>query len=383
MQVAREHWTIPPDACYLNHGSFGPSPRVVQQARAEWTARLESQPMDFFLRRLDTALAEARERLGRFVGASGNDLIHVENATAGMNIVAASVDLAPGDEVLLNDHEYGAVIRIWERACRRSGASVRVAPLPVPLETQDQLVDALFSHATPRTRVVVVSHITSPTAIIFPVEQICRRAREMGLVACIDGPHAVAMRDIRLAELDCDFYTASCHKWLSAPFGSGFLYVHPRRQASLIPIQTSWGRPLAGETPPWRAEFVWSGTRDPAAYLATTAAIEFMEAAGLAQFREHGGSLARYARQSIERLTGLGGLTPDDALWYGTMVSTPLPPGDAPGLQKALWERYRIEVPIVDWNGRRFVRPSCHWYTSADDIDRLTGALATLLNAGM
>lgn len=382
MQATREDWTLRPGVCYLNHGSFGPSPAIVQKARAEWTARLESQPMDFFVRELDPALAQARERLGRFVGAHGDNLIFVENATAAMNIVAASFALSPGDEVLLNDHEYGAVLRIWERICRQRGAAVRVARLPCPLESQQQLVDSLFSQATPRTRLVVFSHVTSPTAIVFPAEQICHRAREQGLATCIDGPHAIAMRDVNLAKIGCDYYTASCHKWLSAPFGSGFLYVHPSRQTKLEATQLSWGRAPIGEAPGWRDEFTWNGTRDPAAYLATTAAIEFMEAAGLHAFREHGHTLAQYARQNIERFTGLPGLTPDDDSWYGTMVSLPIPAGDAPALQQALWERHAIEIPIIDWNGRRLVRPSCHWYTTAADIDRLTSLLTELLAAG-
>lgn len=378
----RDLWTLPPGVRYLNHGSFGPAPRPVLQARERWTARLESQPMDFLTRVHDPALAAARRKLGEFMGARGDDLIFVDNATVGMNVVAGSVRLQPGDEVLLNDHEYGAVLRIWQRACRRSGAAVQVAQLPCPLESARQMTDALFARLTPRTRLIVASHVTSPTAIVFPIEEICGRARELGVAICIDGPHAVAMRDVRLAQLDCDYYAASCHKWLCAPFGSGFLYVHPRAQGALEPVATSWGRPALDEPPSWRDEFTWVGTRDPAAYLATSDAIAFLAGIGLEAFRERTHALAQYAREKIGAWTGLPALVPDDPAWYGSMISLPLPPGDAPNLQRALWERHRIEVPIIDWNGRRLVRPSCHLYTTRADLDALLVALQELTAAG-
>jgi len=383
----RSEWTIPDDVAYLNHGSFGPSPRCVQEARAEWSARLEAQPMDFFLRQMEPALDAAAESLGRFIGADPRDLVFVDNATTAMNIVADSLPLGPGDEVLLNDHEYGAVRRIWQRACDRRQARVVCATIPTPLESEDDVVGPLFEAVTPRTKLIVVSHVTSPTAIVFPVEQICRKARERGIPVGIDGPHAIAMRDVNLREIGATFYCASLHKWLSAPFGSGFLHVDRAWQSKLVVPELSWGRSLSGRPFRWQDEWNWQGTRDPAPFLAVPAAIAFLGRAGIETFRQHGHHLAQTARRRLQAMIPGGQpLTPDDEAWYGTMVTIPL--GSGPSLrtapnawdpwQQALWERHRIEVPIVDWHGRRYVRVSAHLYNTADEIDRLCAALAEL-----
>jgi isopenicillin-N epimerase len=374
-----DRWSLAPGVAHLNHGSFGPPPREVVAAREKWLAELVRNPMDFFNRRLDPLLAAARQRVGQFIGCPGDDLTFVENSTVAMNIVAASVPLAAGDEVLLTDHEYGAVMRIWERACGRSGARVVVAPLACPAKSADAWVDALFAHVTPRTRLLVFSHITSPTAIVLPAEAICGRARELGLPVCIDGPHALAMRDVDVTRLDCDYYAASCHKWFCGPIGSGFLYVHPRAQATLQPVVTSWGRMPAGEAASWRDEFVWAGTRDPSSYLAVPTAIDFLEAIGLTAYRQRTHRLAQYARQQVSQLTGLPPLTPDSPDWYGSMAAVPLPSGEAAPLQDELWTRHAIEVPIVAWQGQRLVRVSCQLYTRIEDIDRLVRALGELL----
>jgi len=375
----RGQWTLRGGVSYLNHGSFGPSPRPVLAARQAWIERLESEPMDFLVRELDDLLAEARWALGRFVGCAGDDLVFVDNATVGMNLVAANVALKPGDEVLANDHEYGAVLRTWERACRRAEATLVVARLPCPMTDAGEVVDALFRLATDRTRLVVFSHVTSPTAVVLPADAICRRARDLGIPVCIDGPHAIAMRPCGLTQLGCDYYTASCHKWLCAPFGSGFLYVHPRRQATMEPLVVSWGRTPEGHSPSWHDEFTWAGTRDPSAYLATTAAIRFLESTELDAFRHRTHQLARQARELITSLTGLDALVPDSLEWYGSMISLPLPPGEAAPLQQALWDQYQIEVPIVDWNGLRLIRPSCHLYTREAELQRLAEALRNSL----
>ncbi len=321
-------WDLRPDVIYLNHGSFGPSPRVVIEERCRWYRELEAEPMDFFTRRLEAALAEARAALAKFVGTSGDNLIFVDNATWAMNVVAESCDLQPGDEVLLNDHEYGAVHRIWERRCRERGAKLVVAKIPTPLRTVEDVIEPLFAAITPRTKLLVFSHVTSPTAIIFPAAEICRRARERGVMTCIDGPHALVMTDVQLDQLDCDYYCASNHKWLCAPFGSGFLYVHPRHQSGVQPVVTSWGRSYPPDlAPAWHNEFTWGGTRDCSAYLATPKAIEFIESVGVATFREHAHRLARQAREQITQLTGREALVPDDPTWYGSMISLPIPPG--------------------------------------------------------
>jgi len=371
-------WALEPGITYLNHGSFGPSPRPVLVARRAWQERLQANPINFLNREMEGALAAARQRLGQFVGCSADDLVLTDNATFAMNIVAQSFPLAAGDEVLVTDHEYGADVRIWQQRCDTTRARLVTARLPRPLSSADEVVAALFACATPRTRLLVFSHVTSPTAVVLPAEAICRRARELGLAVCIDGPHAIGMRPLDLAALDCDYYAASCHKWLSAPIGSGFLYVHPRAQTGIRSPVVSWGKPF-GEVKTWRDELVWLGTRDPSALLAIPAAVDFFEAVGWEEFRAHGHALARLAREKIGELTGLEPLVPDSVDWYGSMISLPMPAGVDQSLQRTLWEQHRIEIPLTLWQDRWWIRPSCHLYTLSEDIERLVDALRGLL----
>ena len=378
------HWHLRPDTIYLNHGSFGPPPEPVRQARLAWIRRLDEQPMDFFLRQLEPALHAARAKLAEFVAAPPADLIFVDNATVGMNIVADSFPLAAGDEVLLTDHEYGAVQRIWQRACDRAGAALRVVTLPLPFRSAEETASAVLAAAANLTRLIVVSHVTSVTAVILPVQAICRAARQRGIAVCIDGPHAPAQIDVNLADLACDFYTASCHKWLSAPFGSGFLYVAPQHQPRIRPHVLSWGRLLPGPVESWSDEFIWSGTRDPAAFLSVPAAIDFLQTTvGLDNFRRGSHALAQYARQRLTELTQREPIVPDDPAWYGSMAHVPLPPGDKYALQERLWRGSGIEVPIVDFAGGRYIRVSCHLYNTPEHVDRLVEALSKLLHEGI
>lgn len=382
-------WHFAPGITYLNHGSFGPSPAPVLAARERWLRELESNPMDFYVRRLGNLLDDAAARLAAFLKCPADNLIFVPNATVGMNIVAANVPLSAGDEVLLTDHEYGAVVRIWGRACQQTGAKTILARLPLPLASVDEIVEAIFEKASARTRLLVVSHITSPTAVILPIREICQRAREKGILVCVDGPHAPAMVDVDLNSIPCDFYAASCHKWLCGPFGSGFLYVRSRFKQGLQPSILSWGRSLAGAPPSWKDEFHWPGTFDPTPYLAIPAAIEFLEGCGLEHFRKETHLLAQFARQRLLEIRGCAALTPDDATWYGSMVTVRLPvpdeasfPGDMHSLQKWLWSEHQIEVPVIRWREATHIRVSCHLYNCREQIDHLCAALRDWLSRG-
>lgn len=339
--------------------------------------------MDFFVREYEPAWHAARESLAQFVQCDPADLVFVENATAGMNVVASSFRLQPNDEVLLTDHEYGAVLRIWQRACEEAGATApKIVALPSTLSDVQEVVDAIVQAITLRTRLLVVSHITSPTAVILPVDEIMRAAQQRGVAVCIDGPHALLQTEVDLGRLRPDFYTASCHKWLCAPLGSGFLYVDPRHQATIRPPQLSWGRVFPEDKTAWSDEFVWSGTRDSSAYLTVPAAIDFFAPLGQLAFQRGTHRLAQYARRHLVELTRLEPIIPDDPAWYGSMAHVPLSPGDRRKLQDALWHEHGIETPIVEWNGRRFIRVSCHLYNTHEQIDRLVRALHGLLLRG-
>ena len=406
MQVTRSDWTLTSEVTYLNHGSFGPSPKLVQTAREAWSRRLESQPMDFYIGQMEPALDAAATQLGRFINADPRDLVFVDNATVAMNAVAASIELNAGDEVLLTDHEYGAVVRIWRQRCEQVGARLvfaRIgssANLPTSdsvstdsrriFQSIDDVIEPLFQAVTPQTKLIVVSHITSATAIKLPVEQICHRARLLGISVCVDGPHAIAMQTVNLKQLGCDFYCASLHKWLSAPFGSGFLYVDRRFQKAIRSHLVSWGRSLGGFSPRWQDQFNWVGTRDPAPFLAVPDAIQFLESVGLDRFRQQTHALAEYARSQLHQYFGEPAWIPDAIEWYGSMTAVPLPvqsarkakPNAMHPLQRELRERYRIEIPITECCGYRFMRVSCHLYNTKSEIDQLVSAIREIEASG-
>jgi isopenicillin-N epimerase len=379
----RADWDFRPEVSYLNHGSFGPSPQSVRDVQAEWQRRLTSNPMDFYVREYEAAYGAARDKLAVFIGTTAKNLALVENATYGMNVVANGFPLAEGDEVLFTDHEYGAVLRVWRRICEPIGAKITTATLPFPFVEGkagiDAILDAIDRAITPRTKLFVFSHITSPTAVIFPAADLCQLARDRGVRVCIDGPHAVATLPLALDALGCDYYTASCHKWLCAPFGSGFLYVHPQHHAEIKPPVLSWGRIQPAVPTCWTDELMWQGTRDPSPYLSVPAAIDYLDAIGFETYRERTHHLARYARERIEAFTGLPAYVPDDPTWYGSMIGFPLAPGDSRALQQRLRAEFGIETPVIDWNGRRFIRVSCHLYTTTEQIDHLAVSLAKCL----
>jgi isopenicillin-N epimerase len=380
-----DEWDFPAGVTYLNHGSFGPSPRSVRQAYQRWTDELEQNPMEFFVRRQEGLLDEALRSLGKFVGCRAENLTFVPNATSAMNVVARNTSLEPGDEVLLNDHEYGAVIRIWGARCRETGARTVLAKLPIRPASSSEWVEALFERVTPRTRMIVISHVTSATALIFPIEEVCQRARQLGIPVCVDGPHGVAMVPLALDQLGCDYYCASLHKWLSAPFCSGFLYVSPRHKSGLKPTTVSWGRSLSGLPARWIDEFHWPGTTNPAAYLAVPAAIDFLQSVGLDRFRSHGHALATYASQRLQSEFDARPLADDSQ--FGTMLTLEMPriprveaqPGTPPQLQLRLATECGIEIPVVEWQDRMHIRVSCHLYNGPEQIDRLIKSLHKLL----
>lgn len=368
-------WQLQEDVTNLNHGSFGPPTTPVRECRQKWVDSMDREPMNFFVREAEPALRESRQVLAEFVGTAPANLAPVDNATYGMNVVAESFPLLSGEQVIINNHEYGAVRRIWERACEEAGAELVVVDLPHRFSDASQIVDPLVGAMNAKTRLLVVSHITSPTAVIFPVEELCQAAHANQVAVCIDGPHAIAQLDLNLDELACDFYTASCHKWLSAAFGSGFVYVHPKWQDDIVPPILSWGRLLPEQPESWDEEFLWRGTSNLSAFLTIPTAIELMHNVGLEEFRQRTHWLAQHARQRLEQLFHATPITPDDPSWYGTMSLVQLPDQDWSSLQHQLWQENRIEIPVIHFDNQWFIRVSCHLHTMSEHIDHLIDAL--------
>ncbi|MBN1179441.1 MAG: aminotransferase class V-fold PLP-dependent enzyme [Anaerolineae bacterium] len=375
----RDLFLLDPDVVFLNHGSFGACPRPVFDAYQAWQRELERQPVEFLGRRFAALMHAARQALGAVLGADADDLVYVPNATTGLNVVARSLPLQPGDEVLSTDHEYGALDRTWRFVCGKRGARYVRQPVPLPVTSAQEVVEAVWAGVTARTRVLFLSHITSPTAIIFPVAELVRRARAAGILSVVDGAHAPGQIPLDLDALGADFYAGNAHKWLLAPKGAAFLHVRRDVQHLVEPLVVSWGWE---SDQPSASRFVdyheWQGTRDIAAFLAVPEAIRFMETHDWPAVRRSCHALLREARQRVTALTGLPPLTPDSPAWFAQMAAFPLPPCDAEALKRRLYDTYRVEVPIVVWNGRPLVRVSVQAYNTPADVTALVEALAAL-----
>ncbi len=376
----RDLFMLREDVAFLNHGSFGACPKPVFEAYQRWQRELEREPVEFLGRRHNGLLAEARSALAQYVGAEQDDLVFVTNATTGMNIVARSMPLKTGDEVLSTDHEYGAVDRMWRFLCQKAGASYVRAPIPVPVGSADEVVEAVWSRVTPHTRVLSLSHITSPTAIVLPIVELVRRAREAGITTLVDGAHAPGQVRLDLPNLGADFYTGNCHKWMMAPKGAGFLYARSEKQRLLVPLVLSWG--LDPEKP-GPSRFVdlheWQGTRDIAAFLSVPEAIRFMQDHDWDRVRGRCHALVRHARAGICEVTGLLPLTPDSPEWYVQMAAFPLPAVSPEAFQKRLFDEFQVEIPVIPWNSRALLRISIQGYNTEEDVDRLVAALRSVL----
>jgi len=403
---SKADYLLDPDIHFLNHGSFGACPRPVFEIYQRWQAELERQPVEFLGRRAAELLAASRAALAAYLGAAADDVVYFPNPTTAINMVARSVArlacarsgasiakhsapeaaksplrLRPSDEILTTDHEYGAMDRTWHYVCDQIGARYVQRPIPLPVTTHANFVEHFWAGVTERTRIIFISHITSPTALTFPVAEICRRARSAGILTIIDGAHAPGQVPLNLAELGADIYTGACHKWLCAPKGAAFLYARQEVQPWLEPLVVSWG---------WEAEkpgpslFVdwheWQGTRDLAAYLTVPAAIRFLAEHDWDAVRRRCHALATESRRRIDALTGLPPICPDGLdTWFSQLIAARLPECDLDALKARLYDEHRIEAPLIRWNGQAFIRVSFQAYNEADDADALVRALARLL----
>lgn len=377
----RDLFLLDPSVIFLNHGSFGACPRPVFEVYQRWQRELERQPVEFLGRRIGGLMAEARRALAEFVQVEGADLVYFPNPTTAVNMVARGLRLGPGDEVLATDHEYGACDRAWRFLAQRHGFDYCRRPVPLPMTTADAFVEHFWGGVSERTRAIFISHITSATALRFPIEAICRRARAAGILTIIDGAHAPGQIPVDLIALDCDLYAAAAHKWLMAPKGSAFLYARRAAQERLEPLVVSWG--WESEAPSG-SRFIdyheWQGTRDMSAFLATPAAIRFQAEHGWDQVRAHCHALLLQARQRLNLLTGLPPLGPDQLAACAQMAAARLPGSvDCQQLKARLYDEFRIEAPIYRWNNQPLLRISVQGYNSQADIDALVEALTALL----
>lgn len=391
--AARAQMMLDPTVANLNTGSFGPLPRVVFERVTELRRRLAEEPMDFLVRDVPPLLREARARLAQFLSADPNRLVFTANVTAAINLVAASLTLPAPGEILLTDHEYGAMHWCWERAACRQGLTIRTFPLPrVPTEP-GAIVEAAVSAMTERTRLFFFSHVLSPTGMVLPARELCRAARQRGIVSVVDGAHAPAFVPLDLECIGADFYGANCHKWLLAPTGSGFLHIGAGNESRLQPLQVSWGwkhernridQPDEfGSTP--RLRFLeFEGTRDICPWLTVPSAIDFQAALGWDAIRGRIAELVGHVRARLGDALGLAPATPAHPELHGAMTAFRLPAGlDAETLRQRLWREWRIEAPIIERPDCLLIRVSTHFYNTSAEVNRLADALPGLLRDGL
>jgi isopenicillin-N epimerase len=407
-------WALDPAVSFLNHGSFGACPPAVLDAQRRLRDRMEAQPVQFLARDLPGLLAAARADLGAFLGAAPDDLAFVTNATGAVNAVVRSLHFAPGDELLTDDHEYNATINVLRHVAERDGARVVVASIPFPVASEDAVVAAILGAVTDRTRLALISHVTSPTALVFPIERIVAGLADRGVETLVDGAHAPGMLPLDLDRLGAAWYAGNLHKWVCAPKGAAFLHARRDRQPGIHPNTISHGANEVIEADPsdgrtrYRVEFDWQGTLDPTAWLAVPDALRFVGGildGGWPAVMARNHALTLQARAAMADALGLDPDVPAPASMLGSMVALPLPmtgPLAAPGggsspldtdrLQQRLLDEHRIEVPIVAWPvpaagspgpPRRLVRVSSALHNGPDDVDRLVAALQAIVAEGI
>jgi isopenicillin-N epimerase len=393
----RQHWSLDPEIRFLNHGSFGACPKPVLAEQARLREEIEREPVLFLARELEQRIDAARAALAPFLGAVPEDIVPVTNATTGVNAVLRSLRFEPGDEILLTNMGYNACRNVCEHVAERSGARLVVAQVPFPLASSDAVLAAVFGAVSARTKIALLDHVTSPTGLVFPIAALVRGLAERGIDTLVDGAHAPGMLPLDLAALGAAYYTGNLHKWVCAPKGAAFLWVRRDLQARLRPPVISHGaNSPRTDRSRFRLEFDFTGTDDPSAFLCVPACLRFLGGlfpGGFAELTRRNRALALAARERL--CAALGVPPPAPEAMIGTLAAVPLPSGPLPTgtggahpdafaidpLQRALFERHRIEVPVMTWPKppQRLVRISAQAYNEHGEYEALAAALRTEL----
>ncbi len=382
-------WPLDPDVVFLNHGSFGSCPRPVLEFQQQIRARLERQPVQFFVRDLEGLLDTARAALAEFVGADVDDLVFVPNATTGVNSVLRSLRFERGDELMVTDHEYNACRNALDFAAAQWGARVTVVAVPFPLASADDIVAAVMERVTPRTRLALLDHVTSQTGLVMPIRRLVEKLAERGVETLVDGAHAPGMMPLRLREIGAAYYTGNCHKWICAPKGAGFLVVCRDRQALIRPLSISHGaNSTRTDRSRFQIEFGWTGTCDPSAWLSVPESLRWVGSVlpgGWPEVMRRNRALALAGRKVLCDSLGIALPCPEELI--GSLASVPIAdaaddgapasPLYADPLQDKLRLRHRIEVPIIPWPAppKRLLRISAQLYNSLPQYRLLAEAL--------
>jgi isopenicillin-N epimerase len=392
MNAFGRHWNLDPDVVFLNHGAFGACPLRVLERQQELRDDLEREPVEFLYRRYEPRIDEAREALGRFVGADPDDLAFVPNATTGVSTVLRSLSFEPSDEILVTDHEYNSCRNALNLVAEKSGAKVVTVHVPFPLRSAEEVLQAVLSGVTGKTRLLLIDHVTSPTGLVFPLESIVRSLSEKGVDTLVDGAHAPGMLPLRISDLGAAYYTGNCHKWMCTPKGCALLYVRRDRQHLVRPLAISHGaNSPRTDRSRFRLEFDFTGTDDPTPFLCIPEAIRFFEEivpGGWDEVRRRNRTLALRARTILQEALSIPAPAPEDMV--GSLAAVPLPdrkedlgllPLSLDPISRELFDRHRIEVLASVWphSRHRVLRVSAQLYNEEEQVRILARALLQLL----
>jgi len=378
----KSHFLLDPEVAYLNFGSFGATPKPIFDDYQKWQLELEREPAQFIQVNGPNYLKQSREALAKYIGcADADDLVYVTNPSYATNIIAKSLKLNPGDEVLSTNLEYGAADRAWDYYCKKSGAKYVRQNITLPVTTKEKFIEDFFDGLSAKTKLVFISEITSTTALKFPVKEICRIAKQKGLITFVDGAHSVGQIPVDLSQMEADIYTGACHKWMMTPKGSSFLYVKKELQNLFDPLLVSWGYNAMF---PSHSQFLdyhqMQGTRDFSAFLTIPKAISFMKEHDWQKVSQHYCDLVKKNALRFCGLAGSAPLSPITDEWLGQMFSIPINTEEPEKLQRYLFENYKIEIPAMRHDGKVFLRYSLNAYNSQADLDRLYNALTEIIS---
>ena len=364
---------------FLNHGSYGACPISVFEDYQNWQKKLESQPVQFMTNSLWENLKRSREHLAGYINCNASDILLFLNPTTAINNVINNLSLNEGDEVLMTQHEYGALVRAWDYASKIKKFKVVQKGIDLPLNSKQDFIDQFLSGVSSKTKVIFISQITSQTALIFPVKEICQYAKKYGIITIIDGAHVPGHIKLDILDIDCDYYSGACHKWLCAPKGTSFLFVKENLQKNMIPQTVSWGQD--GDDPgpsQFLMNFQWQGTRDMSSFLSIPAAIKFVKNAHWKNRQLTSRKIINEVSKQLQLLFNTSPLSVGGD-WIGQMVSHQLPKNVPPNLKDTLWKDYSIEVPIFEWKNEKYIRVSVHGYNDRLDIKKLIYVLGKQL----
>lgn len=376
----KSQFLLDPTITFLNHGSFGACPKPIFEEYQRFQLELETEPVLFIQKKVAGYLKVAREKLSTYIGCDSLDVFFTPNPTFAINTIMRSLDLQEGDEILSTNHEYGAMDRIWSFYCKKSGAQYIRQNISLPVQSKEQLIEEFWKGYNSKTKIIFLNHISSCTALVFPVKEICDRARELGLITIIDGAHVPGQLDLNIADLNPDYYTGTLHKWMLAPKGSSFLYVKKQLQNILDPLIVGWGYESVS---PGESQFLdyqdYQGTRDISAFLATPKVIEFLERNNWSEIAKQSKAIVLANYQRFCDLLHTQPLCPISEEFLVQMASVPVKTSNPVGLKELLFNKYKIEIPVMSLNGNFYLRYSINGYNSQEDLDVLYAALQDIL----